>query len=307
MLSLLVFGVDETLDPARSRCSPCGLASCMPGLFVAGSDRQSRDRHGAGLPRSGGHLVARRAAVAARWSRSRSASSPASCCPAPATAAFASFLGSRRFRDLAFVALAVLGSGIGLGGNLFGGLAAAGADQLRGVLADAAAVLGWTPFGWAWAIPGRRRSGQWLAAALHLILALALVALLWRGWEHFLAQRLTEPLGSVARGRPERSGGLADRLYPATPAGGVAMRTLRYWRRDPRYLAGISGFAIAPVILIVPQLVNPDSGPPARRFAPRCWAGCSGWASPRTSATTAAPSGCTPLPGLAAPTTGPDG
>ncbi len=156
--------------------------------------------------------------------------------------------------------LAALGIVIAVGSNLLSGLGRLGPEQLRGFLADSAVVLSWTPFGWAWAMPADVARGQWLYAVAHLLLALALVAALWRGWEYFLAARLTEPLEQVSGGGQVRAGGLAERLYPDTPAGGVAVRTLRYWRRDPRYLAGIVGFAIAPVILIVLPIINPEAG-----------------------------------------------
>ena len=64
-------------------------------------------------------------------------------------------------------------------------------------------------------------------AGLRLLLALGLLAGLWFAWGHFLECRLTEPL-EAARGTGRvRGRGLVDRLYPATPAGGVAARTLR--------------------------------------------------------------------------------
>jgi len=186
-----------------------------------------------------------------------------------ATSAFARFLSSRRFRDLAFVALALVGAGFAIGGNLLGGVVGAGPARLRAILATSAEVAGWTPFGWAWAIPADVARSQWLQAAVHLVLAVVLVAVLWRAWEHFLAARLVEPVegGGGAAAQAGRSGWV-ERFYPATPAGGVAARTLRYWRRDPRYVAGVAGFLIAPVVLIASALLNPDGSPVVAAFAP---------------------------------------
>ena len=65
-----------------------------------------------------------------------------------------------------------------------------------------------------------------------------------------------------------REGSFVDRLYPTTPAGGVATRTLRYWRRDPRYLAGVAGFLVAPVVVMLTQLINPDGSPEVAMMAP---------------------------------------
>ena len=185
-----------------------------------------------------------------------------------ATAAFASFLSSRRFRDLAFVALALFGASLGIGGNLIGSFVSTDVDQLRASLGDLAVVAGWSPFGWAWSLPADLARGQWLIAGLHLVLAVALIGLLWVAWGHFLAARLVSPIEGGAESAKVRDSGFVERLYPATPAGGVAARTLRYWRRDPRYLAGIAGFMIAPIVIIVTQLVNPDGSAVVAMMAP---------------------------------------
>ena len=95
-----------------------------------------------------------------------------------------------------------------------------------------------------------------------------LVGALWWAWGYFLAARLTSPVEAAAESRKVRASNWVDRLYPATPAGGVAARSLRYWRRDPRYLAGIAGFMVAPVIIIVTQVTNPDGLPELAAFAP---------------------------------------
>lgn len=260
LMSLLVFGVDETLDPARFALLPVPARALLPGLLIAaliGSPGIATILVSAGLLATWARgLLPLLAAVAAL------VLGVVTCVllSRATTAAFASFLGSRRFRDIAFVGLAALGIVIAVGSNLVSGLGRLGPEQLRPFLADAAKVLSWTPFGWAWSIPPDVARGQWTYAAAHLVLALGLVAVLWKGWEHLLAARLTEPLERTSSGGQVRVGGLVERLYPPTPAGGVALRTLRYWRRDPRYLAGIVGFAIAPVILIILPIVNPEAG-----------------------------------------------
>ena len=189
------------------------------------------------------------------------------------TAAFSAVLSSRRFRDFAFVGLAGLGLVFGVGANLVGGLLGQGVDRFRTLLSDAATLASWTPFGWAWAVPADVASGRWLLAGLRLLLAVAFVVLLWLVWGHYLGKRLTEPLEAARGAGRMRGGDWVDRLYPASPVGGVAARTLRYWRRDPRYVAGIAGFLIGPVILMVAQLANPDGQPLIAAFAPTllCW------------------------------------
>jgi len=259
VFSLLVFGVDETVDPSKFALLPVRAAQLQPGLLVAAL---------VGVPGVATVLVGLGLLVA--WTRSVPLALAAlvalplglvTCLllSRAATAAFAAFLSSRRFRDLAFVVLALLGAGLGLAGNLLGGLARFGPAELAHLLAVAGRVAGWTPFGWAWALPGDLARGRLLEAGAHLLLALALVAVLWRAWGHFLAARLVEPVEGGGAATRVHGGGWVERLYPVSPAGGVAARTLRYWRRDPRYIAGVAGFLIAPVVVIVVTLTDPGS------------------------------------------------
>ena len=186
-----------------------------------------------------------------------------------ATAALAAVLSSRRFRDLALVGLVLFGLVFALGGNLLGSLADSDPARLRAALGALARALGWSPFGWAWAVPADVARGDWLVAGIHLVLAAGLVVRCCGGpgrtsW----TARLTSPVERPGDSRQVAEFGWVDRLFPATPAGGVAARTLRYWRRDPRYLAGIAGFLIAPVILIVAAAGQSDGEPLVAAFAP---------------------------------------
>jgi ABC-2 type transport system permease protein len=268
LMSMLVFGVDETIDPANFALLPVRARELLPGLLIAGlisAPGVATVLVGAGLvitwartvPLTLAALLAVPIGVVTCFLLSRAA-----------TAAFASFLRSRRFRDLAFVALALFGAVVAIAGNLISGIVNTEVDELRHSLADLATVAGWSPFGWAWAIPADVARGAWLMAVVHFMLAVALVGVLWMAWSHFLAAGLVSPIASGGTGTKVRDSTAVERLYPATPAGGVAARTLRYWRRDPRYLAGVAGFLIAPIVLIVTQLVNPEGIGAIAVFAP---------------------------------------
>jgi len=268
LMSLLVFGVDETVDPAKFALLPVRARDLMPGLLVAGL---------VGVPGVATVLVS--VGLVITWARTPPLTlaavvavplGVATCflLSRAATAAFAAFLSSRRFRDLAFVALAVFGAALGLAGNLLASVGATDAVALRATLGSLARVAGWSPVGWAWSLPADIARGHWGLAGVHLLLAVALLVGLWRVWGHFLAARLVEPTEGAGEAHKVRSGVVVDRLYPATPAGGVAARTLRYWRRDPRYLAGVAGFLIAPIVIMLIQLSNPDGSQTAAVMAP---------------------------------------
>jgi ABC-2 type transport system permease protein len=268
LMSILVFGVDETIDPAKFALLPVRARELLPGLLIAGligTPGVATVLAGAGLvitwartvPLTLAALVAVPLGVTTCFLLSRAA-----------TAAFASFLASRRFRDLAFVGVALLGVTMAVAGNLVSAIVGTDISELRRSLADLAVVASWSPFGWAWAIPADVSRGGWTVAGVHLMLAIALVGLLWLTWEHFLARGLVSPMDSGGTASKVRDSTAVERLYPASPAGGVAGRTLRYWRRDPRYLAGIAGFLIGPIVLIITQLINPAGSAAIAVFAP---------------------------------------
>jgi ABC-2 type transport system permease protein len=268
LMSMLVFGVDETIDPAKFALLPVRASDLLPGLLVAGL-----------ISAPGVATIVVAVGLVITWTRSVPLTI-AALIAAPlgvltcfllsraATAAFASFLASRRFRDLAFVGLALFGLAMAIAGNLISAVVSTGAGQLRRSLADLAIVAGWSPFGWAWAIPADVSRGAWVVAGIHLILASVLVGLLWMAWRYFLALRLVSPIEGGGTASKVRDSTAIERLYPATPAGGVAGRTLRYWRRDPRYLAGIAGFLIGPIVLIITQVINSQSSAALAVFAP---------------------------------------
>ncbi|GAB2583599.1 hypothetical protein [Microlunatus antarcticus] len=269
LLSLLVFGVDETVDPARFALLPVRARELVPGLLVAAL---------VGAPGVATALVA--LGLVVTWTRTPAAALAALVAAVlgtltcvllsrAATSAFAAFLASRRFRDVAALLLAVGGAGFGVGANLLGRVAEGDdVDALAGLLARAAAVVSWTPFGWAWAVPADVARGAWGPAVAHLVLAVALVIGLRATWTHYLARRLVEPASGSSGGGTVVGGGWVERLFPADAAGAVAVRTLRYWRRDPRHLAVLASFLVAPVVLLVTLGANPSAPSALTVFVP---------------------------------------
>ena len=268
LMSMLVFGVDETIDPAKFALLPVRARKLLPGLLVAGL---------ISAPGIATVLVA--AGLVITWTRTVPLMVAAligavlgvlTCflLSRAATAAFASFLASRRFRDLAFVGVALLGVAMGIAGNLISAIVRTDVGELQRSLSQLAMLAAWSPFGWAWAIPADVSRDAWAVTAAHVVLAAGFVRLLWTAWGHFLGAGLESPVEGRGTASKVRESTAVERLYPATPAGGVAARTLRYWRRDPRYVAGIAGFLIGPIVLIVTQVINPESTAAVAAFAP---------------------------------------
>ena len=244
ILPLVAFGVDATLDPARFVTFAIPRRDLLVGLGVAGL---------VGIPGVTTVLVCLAAALT--WWRTPSAVLPAllaavlvvvTCVVGSraTTTAFAPLIAARRFREVAAIVVVVpmflLGpilSGVGRGVRL-------GADAFPGI----ADVVGWTPFGAAWAIPGAVVAGDRLGAAGHCAVAVATIAVLVAVWDRALQAALVRPRHQTSGPTHTRGLGFFTRV-PATPVGAVAARCLTYWFRDPRYAAAVIIVPLMPVLL----------------------------------------------------------
>lgn len=255
VFSLLVFGVDETVDPARFALLPVPARRLAPGMLVAAL---------VGLPGLGTVLVA--LGLLGTWSIGL-LPLLAAVITIPigvvlcvlwtrvVTGVLAQVLASRRFRDLAIVVLTLFFVSIGLVTSLISRVANNDPQAMLALLDRAGTVLSWSPFGWIWALPGAVAGGEWVGAGVRLLLAVALVAVLYRLWVWVLERNLTSPVESGSQSKQVRATSSIGRLLPANPVGAVALRCLRYWRRDPRYLAALVSLIVLPVILIGTQLI----------------------------------------------------
>lgn len=259
LMPLLTSGMDDTLDPGRFALLPLRAGEVLPGLVVASL---------VGVPGLATVLVALASVVfwATRVLPALAGAAGAVLgvltCVVLArvvTTSLGALLGGRRFRDSAAGIVAVLASlsGITLGMGLEAVRRTPNAAELVGSLA---ALAGWTPFGWAWAIPADAADGRWGPAAAKLVLAVVLLVGLLRAWQTLLDRRLSSPI--EARGGGERVGqsGWIDRLTGSSTAGAVAGRCLRYWRRDPRYVTSVVMFLIMPIVLVVSMQLQRHSG-----------------------------------------------
>lgn len=229
VVPVIAFGTDPTLDPHRfatfavpERQLAVGLAAAgligLPGLATALLVLATFVTWSRGLPPLLGAVVGGGLALATCVLLSR-----------VVTAAAATVLSSRRGRDvvavLGFLVLVGLGPAVSLTGSR---------DLTVEDLAVATRVVGWSPFGWAWAAPADLAQGDHLVGLVRLVLAALLVGLLLRLWQGQLTRAVHDPRAESRGAGSAGSGiGLFGRL-PGTPLGAVAARSAVYWRRDPR-------------------------------------------------------------------------
>ena len=250
LVPVLVSGVDETLDPARFALLPLRARRLAPGLLVAGL---------IGVPGVVTSLLA--LATIVTWSRGVAPvllAVPAAvvgvltCVMVSRllTTAAARLLAARRSREVGTIITVLLLSTLGLWPTLLSSRSwsVTEADQIT-------EILGWTPLGLPWAAPADAATGHLARGLLRLVLATALLVAEGLLWSVLLDRALVEQTdGGGTRAEVGRRSAL-DRL-PATPVWAVAGRSLRYWRRDPRYFVAVIGImvsGIVPVVLIQVQ------------------------------------------------------
>jgi ABC-2 type transport system permease protein len=266
LLPLILFGVDETLDPARFALLPVRRRTLLTGLMAAAM---------VGIPAfaavvaTSGLVIA--AALLGGWGAALAQAvgivAGLVLCVAASravTSAFATMLRSRKVRDLAAILLACLAAL--LGPVQIGAMALAdNADWER--LRGPARVIGWTPLAAPYTVGVDVAEGRAWAVPLKLLITLAAIALLLWWWSRTLESAM---LGAESAGRPKvvaREGQAAavaqlfPRSLPWLPRnryGALVAREARYWWRDARRRAGLITFAVIGVVM--PVMVNLGSG-----------------------------------------------
>jgi ABC-2 type transport system permease protein len=251
--SLLVSG-DDSLAPERFALLPVTATSLLPGLVIAGATTIG------GI----GTLLALLLMLLG-WSVNGFAVI-AALLTVPLTLALcvlgarvisgvlAGWLARRRARDLVMTIGVLLAACSGLIINLvLSALRHVG--DVGTVFGGVAEVLAWTPLAAVFGVPAALVQGELGWAGARLLIALATVVALWFAARALLAARLVAPIQSSGGGRV-RSGGIIDRMLPASPVGAVGARSLRYFRRDPRQVINIVMMLFLPAILVGVIVMN---------------------------------------------------
>ncbi|PIF00461.1 MAG: hypothetical protein CR979_02375 [Propionibacterium sp.] len=160
--------------------------------------------------------------------------------------AASNMLASRRFRDWNVVIVAALVMAAAFSGQLFNRVKFS-VDEFSPI----AQVLGWTPLGWAWSMPWHVVNQAWLAVGVKATLLVVTWLLLWHLWRKSLDNALTSPMVSNGGSVQIKSSGWLVWLFPRTPAGAIAVRTVRYWMRDPRRKVQAMSVMVLPVVMIL--------------------------------------------------------
>jgi ABC-2 type transport system permease protein len=254
IVPVLVFGSDDSLEPARFATLGVAPKRLMPGLLVAGL---------VSVPAAftavlslgllivwwdGGTAV--RALVVGCAAVT---TVTALLCSRLATTTATRLLGSRRAREATAVIgtlmIAVLVPGVFTLANL-------GLEGALQRVPTAADVLAWTPLGAVWSTPTFAADGDWPGAFLHLAVAVASAVIGYRLWALLVARAMVSPPGRGGEGRQHGdrmiAGLRARRRSPQVAASlAIAARCSRYWVADPRYVVALISSIVVPLVIAV--------------------------------------------------------
>lgn len=273
---LLAFGLDDTLDPRRFAALPRTARELQPGLFAAAT---------ISLPFLFSALGVVIASVCeVLWLVTAAPSGPvqlivagvamlpanllglALCMllPRAIIAQSATRQGSRRGRELGGIVTMVCMIGASYGFSLlmqsFDG---ADLDRYIGLVRTVVGVAAWTPFAAPFSVPVDIAEGHLLAALVRLLIAIAATVLVWRWWGRSVEIALRSALIGDAAAGTAKVTSLVPRLAPHNALGAVIGRSLRYWRRDSRYLATIGVMPLLAIFFTAMGMISPDQAPMA--------------------------------------------
>lgn len=273
LIPIFAFGLDDTLDPRRFALFPRSAKELQPGMFAAAA---------LSLPTL---LTAVAVAIATVfeviWLLAFGAGTlwvvlalvaliPANlagialCLLLPRAwfAHSASRSSSRSGRELGGIFGMLLFLGVIYGFSVsVQGLTDLDFDLVRKWSLLAVSVLAWTPFGALFAIPMDLAEGQVLVALVRALIGAVTIVAVWLWWRRSLDLALTSALTGDASSGTAKVTSLVPRWVKPSPFGAALGRSLRYWRRDTRYLAAVAIYPLVYVFLIAMGLVLPESRP----------------------------------------------
>lgn len=132
---------------------------------------------------------------------------------------------------------------------------------VREQLPVATEVFAWTPLGALFSVPMDLAEGRVLAALLRALIGAATIVLVWLWWRRSIDRSLTSALTGDASSGQAKVSPLVPRFVPAGPFGAVLGKSLRYWRRDTRYLAALGIYPVVIVFFVAMGFMVPEARP----------------------------------------------
>ncbi|HEY2556437.1 MAG TPA: transporter [Diaminobutyricibacter sp.] len=250
VVPLLFDGVDRTLDPVKLARFPLRLGTLMVAMFLVGLTWMPGI---VTLALSLGTAIAWREHPVSAVAAIITGLVGTTMCVAGSrltTTVAGTLLSGRGAARFGIAALAVIVAVAPIVSATIGG-SAPGRSDVSATLTAVVGVLGWTPFGAVWSIPGRLAMGDPLGAAGAAAIALGAVALVLALWRLALGagSRMRDDSPSVAG----RGGGRLGPLgwMPSSPTGAVAARSLVYWFRDARQARQLILLAVLPALMLL--------------------------------------------------------
>lgn len=130
---------------------------------------------------------------------------------------------------------------------------------VREQLPVATEVLAWTPLGALFSVPMDLAEGRVLAALLRALIGAATIVLVWLWWRRSIDLSMTSALTGDSSSGQAKVSPLVPRFVPAGPFGAVMGKSLRYWRRDTRYLAALGIYPVVIVFFVAMGLMVPEA------------------------------------------------
>ena len=249
VVPLLFDGVDRMLDPVKLARFPLRVGTLMVAMFLVGLTWMPGI---VTLALSLGTAIAWREHPVSAVAAIVTGLVGTAMCVAGSrltTTVAGTLLSGRGAARFGIAALAVIVAVAPIVSATIGG-SAPGRTDVSATLTAAVRVLGWTPFGAVWSVPGRLAMGDPLGAAGAAVIALGSLAVLLALW------RVALGAGSRMRGDSPSVAGRGGRLgplgwMPSSPTGAVAARSLVYWFRDARQARQLILLAVLPALMLL--------------------------------------------------------
>lgn len=275
VVPLLAFGIEDSMPASRFALLPVSARRLHPGLALAGLFTMPALTSAViSLVLAGGVAVeALRHGAGSGWALAAIVLAPIGALATfllavllPRAVAAAQHVGggrSRRAREfggiLTFVVL--MGGFFLLYGWFIGQSTTTGfsfdASSVRGLVEPIVGVLGWT-LGAGIGAPVALLQGDLLGAVLRLIVLAVPFPLLWAWWRRSIAGALVTAGEGSGQSAAVGDSTFVPRFLPQTPVGAVAARSLKYWKRDTRYLGGGLVTPLMLVFFVVVSLLSPE-------------------------------------------------